>query len=139
MSIPLRGTPARGETPNLNRLQPLNKNLVVQQAAAETVTPGGLVIPEAAKEKNSGRGVVLAMAPGAISVLNKDLRDVGVHVGSTVVFQKYAGTRVAGTNDILVLEADEVLGVMAEDAPLAALPTTIAVGEQGFTPVGQKG
>lgn len=107
-------------------LVPLNKNVLVQQDAAEEKTAGGLFIPEVAKQKGSGAGVVVALSRAAA----KEMEFEGVTVGSRVTFPKYAGTRVAGTEDMLMLEASEILAV--EDGKSGKTTTRIdpATGQQ---------
>lgn len=97
-------------------LTPLNKNVLVKQDTAAEKTAGGLFIPENAREKASGRGTVLAMAPKAKEVLDSYPGEEKVRVGTVVAFQKYAGTRVGGTEDLLMIEADELLGFYVEPA-----------------------
>lgn len=112
-------------------LIPLNKNVLVQQDKAEERTKGGLFIPETAQQKGSGSGVVVALSTAAA----KELEWERVKVGTRVTFQKYAGTRVAGTEDMLMLEASDLLAVwQEEDATTTAVnpATGQTVGETGF-------
>lgn len=85
-------------------LIPLNKNVLVKQDSAEQVTKGGIHVPAVAQEKKAGSGVVLAIATKARDLLP------GVHVGTKVTFQRYAGTPVGADKELLMIEADELLG-----------------------------
>ena len=59
--------------------------MVIEPKEAETMTAGGLYIPDNAKEKPQ-QGIIVAVGPGA-----KD-EPMEVKVGETVLYGKYAGT-----------------------------------------------
>ena len=69
-------------------LKPLGTRVVIEPNEAETMTAGGLYIPDNAKEKPQ-RGVIVAVGPGA-----KD-EPMEVKTGETVLYGKYAGTEVS--------------------------------------------
>lgn len=91
--------------------QPLQDRLVVRRSEPETKTPGGLIIPDAAKERPV-EGVVLAVGPGR-ALDSGATRPLAVKVGDRVLFAKYAGTetRING-EDLVLLQEDDVLGVL---------------------------
>jgi chaperonin GroES len=80
---------------------PLHDRVIVQPAAAETKTAGGIIIPDTAKEKPQ-RGIVLAAGPG-----KKD-EPVTVKAGDTVLYGKYSGTEITvdGTEYLIMRESD---------------------------------
>ena len=82
-------------------ITPLHDRVIVQPAAAETKTAGGIIIPDTAKEKPQ-RGTVLAAGPG-----KKD-EPVTVKAGDTVLYGKYAGTEITveGTEYLIMRESD---------------------------------
>ena len=81
-------------------ITPLHDRVIVQPAAAETKSAGGIIIPDTAKEKPQ-RGTVLAAGPG-----KKD-EPVTVKAGDTVLYGKYAGTdiTVEGTEYLIMRES----------------------------------
>jgi chaperonin GroES len=74
------------------KLRPLDDRVVVQTLEAEEVTAGGIVLPDAAKEKPQ-RGKVVAV--GAGKLLDSGKRgELSVGVGDEVIFGKYGGSDV---------------------------------------------
>ncbi|MCU0316045.1 MAG: co-chaperone GroES [Fimbriimonadaceae bacterium] len=92
-------------------LKPLHDRIIVEAAAKEETTLGGIILPDSAKEKPL-RGTVLAVGPGKTLDSGK-IQPVEVQVGDTVLYGKYSGTevKVAG-NDYIILRNDDVLAVV---------------------------
>ena len=67
---------------------PLSDRVIVKVDEAETMTKGGIIIPDAAKEIPL-KGVVVAVGPG--SYYNGEYEPMGITVGEKVVFNKFAG------------------------------------------------
>jgi chaperonin GroES len=88
------------------KIKPLDDRVVVEALAAEEKTKGGIVLPEAAKEKPQ-QGRVVAVGPGR---LTKDGERVPPNVkkGDTVVYGKYSGTdvKVEGTEYKIMRESE---------------------------------
>ncbi len=87
-------------------LKPLDDRVIVQQNEAEEKTAGGIVLPDAAKEKPQ-RGKVLAVGPGKL--LDSGQRGKpSVSVGNEVFYGKYAGSdvEVNGTKYVILRESD---------------------------------
>ena len=82
-------------------LKPLGTRVVVEPKEAETMTAGGLYIPDNAKEKPQ-QGVVVTAGPGT-----KD-EPMEVKAGDTVLYGKYSGTEVTvdGKKYLIVKQAD---------------------------------
>lgn len=94
-------------------IEPLNDRLVVQRQQEKEEMRGGLYIPDVAKEKPQS-GVVVAT--GAGKMLESGQRvPLGVSVGETVLFGKYAGTEIK-QNDVeyLILREDDVIGIVRD-------------------------
>ena len=74
---------------------------MVEPAAAEQKTSGGIIIPDTAKEKPQ-KGVVVAVGNG-----KKD-EPMTVKVGDNVLYGKYAGTEITveGTEYLIMKESD---------------------------------
>ena len=82
-------------------IKPLADRVLVLPAEAETVTKGGIIIPDTAKEKPQ-KGTVVAAGPG-----KKD-EPVTVKVGDSVLYGKYAGTEISvdGKEYLIMRESD---------------------------------
>ena len=82
-------------------LTPLADRVVVEPAAAEQKTAGGIIIPDTAKEKPQ-KGTVVAVGNG-----KKD-EPMTVKVGDAVLYGKYSGTEVHvdGTDYLIMKESD---------------------------------
>lgn len=92
-------------------LKPLADRIVIEPAAKEEVTSGGIYLPDSAKEKPL-RGTVLAVGPGKTLDNGKTVA-VDVKVGDTVLYGKYSGTEVTvNGQDVIILRNDDVLGVL---------------------------
>jgi chaperonin GroES len=93
------------------KLKPLEDRVVVQPSEAEAVTAGGIVLPEAAKEKPL-MGKVIAVGPGKL--LDSGTRgEVDIKKGDTVLYGKYGGSdvEVDGT-EYKILRESEILAVI---------------------------
>ncbi len=92
-------------------LKPLHDRVIVEPAAKEETTSGGIILPDAAQEKPL-KGKVLAVGPGK-RLDSGALAPVDVQVGETVVYGKYSGTEVTlGGTDYVILRAEDILGVL---------------------------
>lgn len=89
-------------------LNPLDDRVVVQPLEAEQTTAGGIVLPDAAREKQQ-RGKVLAVGPGRL--LDSGERcAVSVSVGDEVLFGKYGGTEIeVDGKDVKILRESDIL------------------------------
>jgi chaperonin GroES len=87
-------------------LRPLDDRVVVRPCEAEEVTAGGIVLPDAAKEKPQ-RGKVVAVGIGKL--LDSGKRgELSVAVGDEVIYGKYGGSdiEVDGTEYKILRESD---------------------------------
>lgn len=95
-------------------LKPLLDRIIIEPAAKEEVTAGGIYLPDSAKEKPL-KGKVLAVGPGKV-LDNGKKSEVGVSVGETVLYGKYSGTEVTVEgNEYIILRADDILGVLTAE------------------------
>jgi chaperonin GroES len=87
-------------------LKPLDDRVVVQPVDAEETTAGGIVLPDAAREKPQ-RGKVTSVGPGRL-LESGDRAEMSVAVGDEVLFGKYGGTdiEVEGVEVKILRESD---------------------------------
>ena len=93
------------------KIRPLDDRIVVAQSSAEEMTPGGIVLPDAAQEKPQ-RGKVIAIGPGKL--LDSGERGaMDVSVGDEVFYAKYSGTEVEVTGEeYVILRESDVLAII---------------------------
>ncbi|MCS7260953.1 MAG: co-chaperone GroES [Anaerolineae bacterium] len=92
-------------------LTPLGDHVIVEPIESEEVTPGGIVLPETAKERPQ-KGKVLAVGPGARDDQGKRI-PIDVKVGDTVLYGRYSGTEVKiQDKKYLILREGDVLAVI---------------------------
>jgi chaperonin GroES len=91
--------------------RPLHDRVLVRRIEAEEKTPGGIVIPDTAKEKPA-EGEVLAVGSGVRDEIGRVI-PLEVKVGDRVVFGKWAGTDVLiEGEERLILKESDILGVI---------------------------
>jgi len=94
----------------LRVLKPLGDRVVVKVDDSPELSPGGIVLPDAAQEKPQ-RGVVVSVGEG------KRLDDgkivaLDVKVGDRVIFSKYGGVEVRdGNEEFVILRQDDIYAV----------------------------
>ena len=90
------------------KLNPLDDRVVVEPVDAEETTAGGIVLPDAAREKPQ-RGKVLAVGPGRL-LESGDRAVMSVVVGDEVLFSKYGGTEIeVDGKDVKILRESDIL------------------------------
>jgi chaperonin GroES len=93
------------------KIRPLKDRLVVKRLEEETMTRGGIIIPDSAKEKPIS-GLVLAVGSGKV-LEDGTVRSIDLKAGDKVLFGKYAGTEIKiDGEEHLILREDDVLGVV---------------------------
>ena len=92
-------------------LRPIEDRVVVERAAPEERTGGGLVLPDTAKNK-PWEGQVVAAGPGK-TLPSGELRPLEVKPGDRVLFGPYSGdeVKVDGTTYV-ILKEEEILAVV---------------------------
>ncbi len=94
-------------------IRPLHDRVVVRRMPEEMTSPGGIVIPDTAKEKPI-RGEVIAVGPGKL-VDGGKVHPTAVRKGDKVLFGKYAGTEVKLNGDeLVVMREDDIMGVIED-------------------------
>jgi chaperonin GroES len=92
-------------------LKPLGDRLIIEPLEQEALTPGGILLPETAKEKPM-RGKVLAVGPGERKEDGSRFA-MDVSIGDTLLYAKHAGTNIKLENKkYLILKETEVLAIV---------------------------
>ncbi len=93
------------------KFRPMNDRILAEPVEAEEMTTGGIILPDAAREKPQ-RGVVLAVGPGKL--LDSGKRgEMSVTVGDEVFYGKYSGTEIdLGTDQFVVLRENDILAIV---------------------------
>ncbi len=101
-------------------LRPLGDRLLVMVDDKETVSPGGIVLPDAAQERPS-KGIVIAAGRGVITDAGR--REMEVAEGDRIWFARFAGQDIVVGEDangkdvtVKVLKQDDVLAVLEKSA-----------------------
>src|SRR5690349_21740941 len=93
------------------KLRPMQDRIIVKRLEEETMTAGGIFIPETAKEKPQ-KGEIVAVGNGKKTEDGKVI-PLDVKAGDKVLFGKYAGTEVKiEGEEYLIMREDDILGVM---------------------------
>ncbi len=91
----------------MKELQPVNQNVIldISEDAGEQQTPGGIIIPDTAKEKPKFARVT--------ALSNIDSPEIAV--GDTVFYKEFSGTEVEiDGNKYLVMPYDDILAKLVE-------------------------
>jgi len=90
---------------------PTEDRLLVERLESETKTPGGIIIPDNAKEKPM-RGKVVSAGPGRKNDKG-DIIAMSIKVGDVVIFAKWSGTEIKiNEKELLVMKESDVLAIM---------------------------
>jgi chaperonin GroES len=93
------------------KLQPLGDRVVVRREEGESRTAGGIVLPDAAKEKPT-RGTIQAVGNGKL--LDDGSRgQLQVKVGDRVLFTTWAGENFkVGEEELLLMREEDILAIL---------------------------
>ncbi|QLA18462.1 co-chaperone GroES [Desulfolutivibrio sulfoxidireducens] len=93
------------------KLKPLGDRVLVKRLEEETVTKGGIIIPDTAKEKPM-KGEIVAVGDGKLGEDGKRVKP-NVKAGEMVLFNKYAGTEVKVEDvEYLIMREDDILCII---------------------------
>ena len=97
------------------KIKPLHDRVVVRRIDEEARTPGGVIIPDTAKEKPM-QGEVLAVGPGARDERGKRIQP-DVNEGDTILFGKWSGTEVKiDGEELLIMKESDIMGIVEHGA-----------------------
>jgi chaperonin GroES len=80
----------------MKKIQPLQGNVLIEQAASEEKTSSGIIIPDSAKEKPT-EGIVISLAADASDQ---------IAVGDRVIYKKYGGTEISHEGKVYMIVPD---------------------------------
>jgi chaperonin GroES len=93
------------------KLRPLDDGLVIKQLEAEEKTSGGIIMPDAAKEKPQ-IGKVVALGPGK-TMDNGKLAKMTVKKGDEVIYPRYMGNDVEiDSEKYIICKESDILGII---------------------------
>ncbi|SRR5579871_1695468 len=96
-------------------LKPIGDRIVVRRSKAEEASKGGILLPDAAKNKPQ-KGKVVAVGPGRLAKDGKR-RALQVKPGDTILFTAWAGDEFqerGSSESILVMREEDVMAVVDE-------------------------
>ncbi|MDP4625305.1 MAG: co-chaperone GroES [Akkermansiaceae bacterium] len=92
-------------------IKPLGQRVLVKRLEADTISAGGIVLPDSAKEKPQ-EAEVIALGTGSKDDNGKDI-EFSVKVGDKVLISKYGGTEVKlDGEEVLILSEADILGIV---------------------------
>jgi chaperonin GroES len=95
------------------KIRPLGDKVVVKASTAEERTAGGIVLPDAARERPS-QGKVIAVGPGRV-LETGERAPMAVKVGDLVVYSKYGGNEIKlDGEELLILDQESIYAVQED-------------------------
>jgi chaperonin GroES len=93
------------------KLKPLADRVVVKPIEEDDKTPGGIILPDTAKEKPM-RGEIIAVGPGNYNDKGERVK-MDVKKGDVVIYGKYSGTDFKmNDQDYLILRESDILAIV---------------------------
>ncbi len=92
-------------------IRPLHDRVIVRRLGEDEKTPGGIIIPDTAKEKPF-KGEIISTGKGRVNDDGKVL-PLDVKPGDQILFGKYAGTEFKIDGDeYLMMREEDIYGVL---------------------------
>ena len=93
------------------KVKPLQDRILVKRIEEEEKTKGGIIIPDAAKEKPQ-EGIVVAVGDGKVLESGQRVAPQ-VKAGDKILFGKYSGTEIkVEGEEHLILREDDILAIV---------------------------
>ncbi|MEN6331559.1 MAG: co-chaperone GroES [Smithellaceae bacterium] len=93
------------------KIRPLQDRVLVKRVEEDQKTKGGIIIPDAAKEKPI-EGEVIAVGKGKVATDGKLIK-MDIKEGDKILFNKYAGTDVKiDGEEFVIMREDDIVGVI---------------------------
>ncbi|MCH8347023.1 MAG: co-chaperone GroES [Proteobacteria bacterium] len=95
------------------KFRPLHDRVLVRRIENEEKTPGGIIIPDTAKEKPS-EGKVIAVGGGARGEDGKVIA-LDVKAGDRVLFGQWSGNEIKiDGEELLIMKESDILGIISK-------------------------
>jgi len=95
------------------KIRPLADRVIVKRLEAESVTAGGIVLPDSAQEKPQ-RGKVVSVGAGKI-LDDGSLGKMQVKKGNSVLFSSYAGSEVKiDGKEYLIMSESDIMAILTD-------------------------
>lgn len=93
------------------KFKPLLNNVLIERIEENSQTAGGIIIPDAAKEKPS-HGKIIAVGEGIITEQGVRITP-DVKKGDVVIFGKWGGNDVKlDGKDFIIIKTEDILGIL---------------------------
>ena len=93
-----------------SKIRPLYDRILIKRIKDEEKTPGGIIIPDSAKEKPQ-EGKIIAIGKGRLD--EGKIIPLEVKVGDRILFNKYSGSEIKlDGEEHLIMKEDDILGVL---------------------------
>ena len=93
------------------KIRPISDHVVIEPLEAEDKTPGGIVLPDTAKEKST-KGKVIAVGSGKV-LPNGRVVEPAVKAGDRVLYSKYAGSEIkVDGKELKIVTESEILAII---------------------------
>ncbi len=93
------------------KFRPLYDRILVERVGDEEKTKSGIIIPDAAREKQQ-KGKIVAVGKGRVNEKGEILK-LDVKEGDTILFEKYGGEDITIDNkEYVILKEEGVIGII---------------------------
>jgi chaperonin GroES len=96
-------------------IKPLGNRLVVKLIKQKNTSASGIILTTEDKNEQS-MGTILSLGNGAVVENEMQIKDLGVKIGNTVLFGKYAGEEIKDETDpdtiYKILNAKDILAII---------------------------
>lgn len=93
------------------KLKPLADKVLLKKVEASSVTAGGIVLPDSAKERSS-RGEVISVGPGKLKD-DGSRSEMSVKKGDIVLFESYAPREIKlDGEEYLIVDESSIIAVV---------------------------
>lgn len=94
------------------KFRPLHDRVLVRRLEQEEKTPGGIIIPDTAKEKPM-EGEIIAVGTGT-RLEDGKIIPLDVKAGDRILFGKWSGTEVKfDGEEFLVMKESDIMGIVS--------------------------
>ena len=95
------------------KLQPLNDRVIVKRVEAESMTAGGIILPDSAQEKPK-EGIIVSVGEGRMNK-SGERSPLQVKAKDRVIFSSYAGTEIkVDGKELLIMGEDDILAILTK-------------------------